>query len=95
LDLGITKTGILLFSMTVLVTVGFVSNQAFAGEIICEEGFIYDGFNDCVRIQAVGGLVVPVSESQLYGELATQYSLWLIPTLSAVGIGAYIIKRKF
>jgi len=36
-----------------------------------------------------------VSDSQLYGELATQYSLWLIPTLSAVGIGAYIIKRKF
>jgi len=93
--LGIKKTGILLFSMTVLVTVGFVSNQAFAGGIICEEGYIYDGNNECIKIQAVGGLAVPVSESQLFGELATQYSLWLIPTLSAVGIGAYIIKRKF
>ncbi len=96
MDLGITKTGILLFSMTVLVTVGFVSNQAFAGGIICEEGYIYDGNNECIKIpKPVGGLAVPVSESQLYGELATQYSLWLIPTLSAVGIGAYIIKRKF
>jgi len=83
--------------MTVLVTAGFVSNQAFAGTIVCPPGYEYDGSNECVKIpvQAVGGLAVPVSESQLYGELATQYSLWLIPTLSAVGIGAYIIKRKF
>jgi len=85
-----------LLSMTVLVTAGFVSNQAFAGGIpTCEEGYVYDGSNECVKIQAVGGLAVPVSESEVYGELATQYSLWLIPTLSAVGIGAYIIKRKF
>ena len=92
--MSIEKTGILLLSMTVLVTVGFVSNQAFAG-ITCDEGYIYDGNNACIKIpQPVGGLAVPVSESQLFGELATQYSLWLIPTLSAVGIGAYIIKRK-
>jgi len=92
--LGIKKTGILLLSMTVLVTAGFVSNQAFAGQ--CDIGWIWDDVLDiCVQKQAVGGLAVPVSESEVYGELATQYSLWLIPTLSAVGIGAYIIKRKF
>ncbi len=89
----IAKIGVLLLSMTVLVTVGFVSNQAFAGEE-CPPGYIYVGNFPCVKIKPVGGLAVPVSESQLYGELATQYSLWLIPTLSAVGIGAYIIKRK-
>ncbi len=91
----IAKIGVLLLSLTVLVTAGFVSNQAFAG-MECPAGYIYDGFNDCIKIpvQAVGGLAVPVSDSVLYGELATQYSLWLIPTLSAVGIGAYIIKRK-
>jgi len=92
--MSIEKTGILLLSMTVIVTAGFVSNQAFAGET-CEPGFTWVDGKGCVRIEAVGGLAVPVSESQLYGELATQYSLWLIPTLSAVGIGAYIIKRKF
>ncbi len=43
----------------------------------------------------VAGLPVPINESEVFGELAKQYSLWLIPTLSAVGIGAYIIKRKF
>jgi len=31
--LGIEKIGILLLSMTVLVTAGFVSNQAFAGDV--------------------------------------------------------------
>ncbi len=91
----IKKTGILLLSMTVLVTAGFVSNQAFAGGIICEEGYIYDGNNECIKIQAVGGLAVPVSESQLYSELATQYSLWLIPVISAIAIGTYLVKRKF
>ena len=85
-----------MLSMTVLVTAGFVSNQAFAGADLCPPGWVFDtNFNDCVLKQAVGGLAVPVSESEVYGELATQYSLWLIPTLSAVGIGAYIIKRKF
>ena len=81
-----------------LISFGLTSNQAFAGSIICDDGWIYDLIvDDCILIvhQSVGGLAVPVSESEVYGELAKQYSLWLIPTLSAVGIGAYIIKRKF
>jgi len=87
--------GIAFFSISVLISFGLTSNQAFAGVTeTCEEGFTWVNGKGCVRIEAVGGLAVPVSESQLYGELATQYSLWLIPTLSAVGIGAYIIKRK-
>ena len=89
------KIGIVFLSISVLISFGLASNQAFAGTIECLPGYVYDGSNACIKIQAVGGLAVPVSESQLYGELATQYSLWLIPTLSAVGIGAYIIKRKF
>ena len=56
-----------------------ISDQAFAGSN---------------EIRPVGGLLEPVPESELYGELAKQYSLWLIPTLSAIGIGAYILKRK-
>ncbi len=43
---------------------------------------------------AVGGLPVPINEFELFGELAKQYSLWLIPSISAIGIAAFLIKRK-
>ena len=79
--MSIKKTGILLLSMTVLVTAGFVSNQAFAGEPN--------------HLQPVGGLLEPVNESEVFGELAKQYSLWLIPAISAIAIGTYLVKRKF
>ncbi len=94
--MGITKIGIVFLSISVLISFGLASNQAFAGQepINCDPGWILD-MGICVRQQAVGGLAVPVSESVLYGELAKQYSLWLIPAISAAGIGAYIIKRKF
>ena len=98
----IAKIGILLLSLTVLITAGFVSNQAFAGAsssgqegIDCEAaGGIFDFNKDPRCTFPVGGIAVVVPDSVLYGELAQQYSLWLIPTISALGIGAYIIKRK-
>jgi len=43
----------------------------------------------------VGGLPLPVNESEVFGELAQQYSLWLIPAISAIGIATYLVKRKF
>jgi len=43
----------------------------------------------------VGGLPTPINESEVFGELAQQYSLWLIPSISAIGIAAFLIKRKF
>ncbi len=101
--LRIKKTGILLLSMTVLVTAGFVSNQDFAtaqvtasnGATDCRDaGGVFD-FDTGECNFPVGGMSVVVPQSELYGELAQQYSLWLIPTISAIGIGAYIIKRKF
>ncbi len=42
----------------------------------------------------VAGLPVPINESEVFGELAQQYSLWLIPAISAIGIAAFLIKRK-
>jgi len=86
MKLALKTIGIVIFSISVLVSFGLTSNQAFAG--IGDNG-------ELTPIQPVGGLANPVPDSELYAELATQYSLWLIPTLSAVGIGAYIIKRKF
>ncbi len=56
-----------------------ISNQAYAGE-----GQI-----------PVAGLPVPINESEVFGELAQQYSLWLIPAITAIGIGTYLVKRKF
>jgi len=94
------KLGILFLSITVLATAGFVSNQAFAGQVNanldqeCEAaGGVFDfGTGECNF--PVGGMSVVVPQSELYGELAQQYSLWLIPAISAIGIGAYIVKRK-
>jgi len=43
----------------------------------------------------VGGLPLPLNESEVFGELAQQYSLWLIPAISAIGIATYLVKRKF
>ncbi len=43
----------------------------------------------------VAGLPVPINESEVFGELAQQYSLWLIPAITAIGIGTYLVKRKF
>jgi len=97
----IEKTAILLLSITVLATAGFASNQVFAqvdandsGDSECEAaGGVFDfGTGECNF--PVGGMSVVVPEAELYGELAQQYSLWLIPAVSAIGIGAYIIKRK-
>jgi len=98
----IGNIGILLLSITVIATAGFVSNQAFAGTVgsstdtptSCQNaGGIWDTNNQICTFP-VGGMSVVVPQSELYGELAQQYSLWLIPAVSAIGIGAFIIKRK-
>jgi len=47
------------------------------------------------NMKSVGGLPVPINEFELFGELAQQYSLWLIPAITAIGIGTYLVKRKF
>jgi len=75
--------------MTVLVTAGFVSNQAFAGVEAADENGVP------VPPTTVGGIFEPVNESEVFGELAKQYSLWLIPAISAIAIGTYLVKRKF
>jgi len=43
----------------------------------------------------VGGLPVPINESEVLNEIAQQYSLLLIPVISAIGIGAFLVKRKY
>jgi len=43
----------------------------------------------------VAGLPTPINESEVFGELAQQYALWLIPAISAIGIAAFLVKRKF
>ncbi len=48
----------------------------------------------CPAPVAVAGLPVPINESEVFGELAQQYSLWLIPSIAAIGIAAFLIKRK-
>jgi len=90
--MSISKIAMLTFGMAILTSSAFLGQQAFAG-LVCLPGYIYDGNNACVK--RVGGLPVPISESEVFGELAQQYSLWLIPSISAIGIAAFLIKRKF
>ncbi len=67
------------FGMMILASSTLISNQAYA----VENGV------------PVWGLPTPINESEVFGELAQQYSLWLIPAISAIGIGAFLVKRKF
>ena len=87
------KKPLLLTLGLMLFITPIVANQAFAGISECPPGSTLP-FPECLR-QPVGGLVSPLPESELYGELMKQYSLWLIPTLSAIGVGIFVIKRKF
>jgi len=68
------------------------------GQAGSDQGAIDQCFVDnrnCLRnFCPIGGLAQPVNESEVFGELAQQYSLWLIPSISAIGIAAFLIKRK-
>ncbi len=77
--MSISKIAMLTFGMIMLASSVLISNQAYAG------------LNAEVP---VAGLPVPINESEVFGELAQQYSLWLIPSISAIGIAAFVIKRK-
>jgi len=94
--MSISKIAMLTFGMIMLVSSVFISNDAFATvHDICPDGYFYDlVLTVCIKIPKVGGLAVPISESEVFGELAKQYSLWLIPSISAIGIAAFLIKRK-
>jgi len=93
--MSISRIAMLTFGMIILTSSTFLAQQAFAGvPPLCEPGYIYDGSNECIKIPEVGGLPVPILESEVFGELAKQYSLWLIPSISAIGIAAFLIKRK-
>ncbi len=77
--MSISKIAMLTFGMIMLTSSVLISNQAYAG------------LNQEVP---VAGLPVPINESEVFGELAQQYSLWLIPAITAIGIGTYLVKRK-
>jgi len=81
--MSISKIALLTFGMIMLVSSVLISNQAYAGT---------PNQNNELH---VGGLPLPVNESEVFGELAQQYSLWLIPAISAIGIATYLVKRKF
>ncbi len=77
--MSISKIAMLSFGMMILASSVLISNPFYA----LENGI------------AVGGLPSPINESEVFGELAQQFSLWLIPSISAIGIAAFLIKRKF
>jgi len=42
----------------------------------------------------VGGVFEPVNEVVLYGEVAKQYSIWLIPVIG-IGVGVYLTRNRW
>ncbi len=82
--MSISKIAMLTFGMAILASSVLISNQAYA---VCHL------INNCGPV--VGGLPTPINESEVFGELAHHYALWLIPAISAIGIGAFLVKRKF
>ncbi len=78
--MSISKIVMLTFGMTILASSVLILNQAYAGGDMTS---------------TVGGLPLPVNESEVFGELAQQYSLWVIPAISAIVIATYLVKRKF
>jgi len=87
--LALKTIGIAFLSISVLISFGLASNQAYAGVEAADENGVP------VTPTTVGGIYEPVNESEVFGELAKQYSLWLIPAISAIAIGTYLVKRKF
>jgi len=86
--MSISKIAMLSFGMMILVSSVLISNQAYA---VCHL------INNCDLVNGpqVAGLPLPINESEVFGELAQQYALWLIPAITAIGIGAFLVKRKF
>jgi len=80
--MSISKIAMLTFGMIMLASSVLISNQVYAPSH--DQGGTF-----------VAGLPIPINESEVFGELAQQYSLWLIPAISAIGIATYLVKRKF
>jgi len=81
--MSISKIAILAFGMAILASSVLISNPVYAPDHL-SGGTI-----------PVAGLPLPINESEVFGELAQQYSLLLIPAISAIGIATYLVKRKF
>ena len=80
--MSISRIAILTFGMAILASSVLISNPVYGG-------------SDQTSTVPVGGLPSPINESEVFGELAQQYSLWLIPAISAIVIATYLVQRKF
>ncbi len=80
--MSISKIAMLSFGMIMLASSVLISNPVYGGA-------------DQTSTVPVGGLPSPINESEVFGELAQQYSLWLIPAISAIVIATYLVQRKF
>jgi len=77
-------------SISVLISFGLVSNQAFAG--------LPGGGGGGVVIPGltsipVGGEIIPLDTILVFG-YAVLNSYWIAPTAVVIGLGIYLVKRK-
>ena len=100
------KTGILMLSITVLVTSGFVLNQAFAQadpnfdlQCLAAGGTPITDINDprfgqCI-FETVGGESLSVDTTALFVSGVGVNAAWLLPMIAGVaGTGLYLIKFR-
>ncbi len=90
--MSISKIAMLSFGMMILASSVLISNPVYAPSHI-DGGTVPTPPGDMTS--TVGGLPTPINESEVFGELAQQYSLWVIPAISAIVIATYLVKRKF
>jgi len=110
LKLALKTIGIAIFSISMLISFGLTSNQAFAGGNCddCQAGLdacsptdqqCIDNWNSCLDQlmcrSAVGGGMIQMETTSVLAAGAQYTAAWMIPVLvSAIGIGI-VIARKF
>ncbi len=109
LELALKTIGIAIFSISMLISFGLTSNQAFAGESCEDCDFQFDQCTfspeEC-RIQLencraslqcrdpVGGDMIQMETTSILAAGAQYTAAWMIPTLiAAAGIGIVIARK--
>jgi len=110
LELALKTIGIAIFSISMLISFGLTSNQAFAGGT-CEDcqreldlcsptdqqciDFWNRCFDELMCRSAVGGGMIQMETTSVLAAGAQYTAAWMIPVLvSGIGI-AIVIARKF
>ncbi len=114
MKLALKKIGIAIFSISMLISFGLTSNQAFAEHFVeetcesCQRALdaCAPGALKCISFwqscseelmcrSAVGGELIPLDNVSLILAYGLFNSWWMAPIGIGIGLGIYLVKRKF